>query len=151
MNKNRQVDYRLRLAKGFLDETRQDIDLTRWRSAMDNAQLAVENAAKAVLSLIGPVGRTHVPANFLRNSVIEKAWNDETLPLVERLAELTELLGFDVHIQTDYGDESEGLTPWERLDEEDAHKAVEIATEECQLATRSIRTNNTLESDEVKE
>lgn len=73
MNKNRQVDYRLRLAKGFLDETRQDIDLTRWRSAMDNAQLAVENAAKAVLSLTGPVGRTHVPANFLRNSVIEKA------------------------------------------------------------------------------
>lgn len=73
------------------------------------------------------------------------------MPLVERLAELTELLGFDVHIQTDYGDESEGLTPWELFDEEDAHKALEIATEAFQLATRIIQTNNTLESDEVKE
>ena len=33
-----QVSYRLRLAQGFLDETRQDVDLKRWRSAMDNAQ-----------------------------------------------------------------------------------------------------------------
>ena len=151
MNKSRQVDYRLRLAKGFLDETHQDIDLTRWRSATDNAQLAVENAAKAVLSLIGPVGRTHVPANFLRNSIIEKAWNDESLPLVERLAELTELLGFDVHMQTDYGDESEGLTPWELFDEEDALKALEIATEAFHLATLIIEANNTVESAEAEE
>ena len=34
--------------------------IARWRSAVD-AQLA-ENAAKAVLALVGPVGRTHQPA-----------------------------------------------------------------------------------------
>lgn len=151
MNRRKQVDYRLRLANGFLDETQQDIGLTRWRSAMDNAQLAVENSAKAVLCLIGPVGRTHIPANLLRNSITEKAWNDETWPLIERLAELTELLGFDVHMQTDYGDESEGLTPWELFDEEDAHQALEIAIEAFHLATRIIQANNTIESDEAKE
>lgn len=54
--------YRLKVAQGFLDEARQDVSLARWRAAMDNAQLAVENAAKAVLALLGPVGRTHNPA-----------------------------------------------------------------------------------------
>lgn len=135
MNKSKQVDYRLRLAQGFLDEARQDIDLSRWRSAMDNAQLSVENAAKAALSLLGPVGRTHFPASLLRNSIADKSWNDERLPLIERLAELTELLGFDVHMQTDYGDEVEGLTPWELFDKEDALKAVAIAQEAVQLAS----------------
>ncbi len=61
-----QVSYRLRLAQGFLNETRQDVDLKRWRSAMDNAQLSVKNATKAVLALLGPVGRTHNPAEQLR-------------------------------------------------------------------------------------
>ena len=53
------AQYRFRIAQGFLEESRQDVGLTRWRSAVDNAQLATENAAKAVLALVGPVGRTH--------------------------------------------------------------------------------------------
>lgn len=38
--------YRLKLAQGFLEETRQDTDLSRWRSSVDSAQPAVENAGK---------------------------------------------------------------------------------------------------------
>ena len=56
------ADYRVKVAAGFLGEARQDVTLARWRSAVDNAPLAVENAAKAVLALLGPVGRTHNPA-----------------------------------------------------------------------------------------
>ncbi len=51
--------YRLRLAQGFLEEAREDVSLKRWRSAVDNAQLAVENAAKAVLALLGPIRQMH--------------------------------------------------------------------------------------------
>lgn len=47
--------YRLKVAQGFLAESRQDVQIRRWRSAVDNAQLAVENAAKAVLALAVPV------------------------------------------------------------------------------------------------
>lgn len=36
---------------GFQAEAEQDFTLERWRSCVDNAQLAVENAGKAVLSL----------------------------------------------------------------------------------------------------
>jgi HEPN domain-containing protein len=58
--------YRFTVAQGFLQEARQDVTLQRWRSAVDNAQLAVENAGKTVLALVGPVGRTHNPAVQLR-------------------------------------------------------------------------------------
>jgi HEPN domain-containing protein len=61
MTADDQVSYRLRLAQGFLNEARQDVDLQRWRSAMDNAQLSVESAIKALLALLGPVSRTYNP------------------------------------------------------------------------------------------
>ncbi len=64
-----EVGYRLRLAAGFLAEARQDVALQRWRSSVDNSQLATENAAKAVLALPGPVGRTHNPAALLREEL----------------------------------------------------------------------------------
>lgn len=64
-----EADYRLRVMAGFLDEERQDLSLQRWRSCVDNSQLAVENAAKAILALLGPVGRTHNPAVPLRQAL----------------------------------------------------------------------------------
>jgi HEPN domain-containing protein len=42
--------YRMRLAAGFLEEARQDLELKRYRSCVDNSQLAAENAAKVVLA-----------------------------------------------------------------------------------------------------
>jgi HEPN domain-containing protein len=133
------ADYRLRVAHGFLSEARQDVALARWRSAMDNAQLAVENAAKAVLAMLGPVGRTHNPAPLLR-----QALHDGTLAVpdpgkVQRLAELAELLGFDVHVQTDYGDEMAGFTPWELFDEADARQALLMAEEAVSLTQEIIQ------------
>jgi len=41
--------YRFRIAQGFPEESRQDVALTRWRSAVDNAQLATENAASRTI------------------------------------------------------------------------------------------------------
>jgi HEPN domain-containing protein len=56
------VAYRLALAEGFLAEAEQDVGLGRWRSCVDNAQLAVENAGKAVLMWFGVPPKTHDPA-----------------------------------------------------------------------------------------
>jgi HEPN domain-containing protein len=136
------AEYRLRVARGFLDEAQQDAELGRWRSAVDNAQLAVENAAKAALALCGPVGRTHNPALQLRNTLYEAMfeWSDPSS--VQRLADLAEMLGFDVHVQTDYGDEMEGRTPWELFDEADARQALTIATEAVGLAEQIVGTHS---------
>jgi HEPN domain-containing protein len=53
---------------------------------------------------------------------------------VRQLAERAELLGPDVHIQTDYGDEVEGRTPWEIFQEADARQALILAEEAVALA-----------------
>ena len=124
--------YRFRIAQGFLEESRQDVALMRWRSAVDNAQLATENSAKAVLALVGPVGRTHQPALLLRQAL--QIFSPSHQQYVERLSEQAEMLGFDVHVQTDYGDEIEGVTPWELFSEDDARSALAIAEEAVGLA-----------------
>lgn len=97
---------------------------------MDNSQLVVENAAKAILTLIGPVGRGPLLRQALQDGKLAAA----TLDRVKRLAELSELLGFDIHIQTDYGDEMGGRTPWELFDEPGARQALSMAEEALNLA-----------------
>lgn len=131
--------YRLRLAQGFLEEARQDMALGRWRAAVDNSQLCVENAAKAVLALLGPVGRTHNPAAQLRQALKEERFTPQDTHLVETLTEIAEMLGPDIHIQTDYGDEAGGYTPWELFHEEDARQALQMAEKAFSLAERLVR------------
>lgn len=134
MRVTEEVRYRLRLAEGFFAEACQDVDLHRWRSCMDNSQLAVENAAKAVLALLGPVGRTHNPAVLLREAIKDQRFPESVRAHVERIAECAELLGTDIHIQSDYGDEAGGRTPWELFDEADAKQAFGLADEAAHLA-----------------
>jgi HEPN domain-containing protein len=133
------VEYRLRIAEGFLEESRQDLALSRWRSAVDNAQLAVANAAKAVLALIAPVGRTHNPAPLLRQALDGGRFDSAHQAALRRLAECAELLGFDIHVQTDYGDEFQDLTPWELFDAQEAGEAVDIAEEAVGLAQAIVQ------------
>ncbi|MGF1472624.1 MAG: HEPN domain-containing protein [Rubrobacteraceae bacterium] len=134
MTGREQAAYRLRLARGFLEEARQDTELERWRSAVNGAQLAVENAGKTALVVAGEIGRTHNPATRIRNLVEEGRFEAVPGEKLERLAELTELLGLNIHIQTDYGDEAEERTPWEIFGREDARQALAIAEEAVDLA-----------------
>lgn len=134
-----QAAYRLRLARGFLEESQQDTELERWRSAVDGAQLAVENAGKAALALAGEVGRTHNPATRIRSLIEEGRFDALHQEELERLAELSELLGLNVHIQTDYGDEAEERTPWEIFGREDALQALALAEEAVGLAGQILQ------------
>jgi HEPN domain-containing protein len=47
--------------------------------------------------------------------------------IVQELAELSQPLGPQLHVQTDYGDEHTGRLPWELFGEEDARDAVTVA------------------------
>lgn len=141
MNVPSEAEYRLRLAEGFLAEARQDVSLSRWRAAVDNSQLCVENAAKALLARLGPVGRTHNPAAMLRQILEEGRFPSNHRQSVEAVVERAELLGPDIHIQTDYGDESAGLTPWELFSEEDARRALQIAEEVYALVDQLLHNN----------
>jgi HEPN domain-containing protein len=133
-----EVTYRMRLADGFLSEARQDLGLERWRSCVDNSQLAVENAAKAVLALLGPVGKTHNPAGLLRKALADNRFPQEIVPHVKELAENAELLGHDIHMDTDYGSEANWRTPWELFGEADAQQAFAIAEIAVELACQIV-------------
>jgi HEPN domain-containing protein len=136
---SRHADYRLRLARGFLEEARQDAELERWISVVDGAQLSVENAAKAGLALAGRIGRTHNPATQIRRTLEEERFDEEISGGLRRRAKPSEFLGPDIHIQTDYGDEAEGRTPWELFTEGDSRQALGIAEEAVGVAEGLIR------------
>jgi HEPN domain-containing protein len=127
--------HRIRIARGFLEESRQDVTLGRWRSAVDNAQMATEHAAKALLALVGPVARTHNPGALLRDTLATGRLPATVTARVQRVAECTDALSFDVHVRTDYGDEDEERTPWDLFGEEEATQSLAIAEEAVSLAS----------------
>jgi len=145
-----QIQYRLELADGFLNEVRQDIELKRFRSCVDNAQLSIENSVKAVLAVFGPVGKTHDPWLELRDLLKEESVIRSGLrEAANELAELAAKFGTKEHFLTDYGDESRFLSPWKLFDEEDAQEARETA-ERCFVLSKEIA-GKLLEPDESEE
>lgn len=136
---NAEANYRLKLSQGYLQEADQDASTARWRSCVDNSQLAAENAAKAVLALIGPVGRTHDPGTILLDALREKRFRLVLESEVRRLAASAERLGSEVHLESAYGDEATWRTPWELFDEQQARDALRAAEEAVSLATHIIQ------------
>jgi HEPN domain-containing protein len=126
MNSQADAEYRLRLAKGFKKEAEQDFQLQRWRSCVDNAQLAVENAGKAIIAIFEPVERTHNPAVNLRKLIDKKLIDKALLNDLNTALNFFDELGFEEHFLTDYGDEKTYQDPWSLFNEEDAQKALEI-------------------------
>ncbi|MDR7523660.1 MAG: hypothetical protein QN168_14500 [Armatimonadota bacterium] len=105
---------------------------------MDNNQLAVENARKAALAMLGPLGRTHNPAVLLRKALEEGRFPAEVRARVERITECARLLGPDIHAQSDYGAEAAWKTPWELFSEADAKQALALADEAVHLAREVV-------------
>lgn len=124
------ANYRLRLAKGFLKEAKQDFELKRWRSCVDNAQLAVENSGKTILACYGPTPRTHDPGKELQKLIDKNKIHERLVNELKSVLPFFEELGFEEHFKTDYGLESEYLGPWELYDAADAEKALQAA-EHC--------------------
>lgn len=138
MPTNDETLYRWKVAKGFLQEARQDIGLERWRSCVSNSQLAVELAAKTALALLGPVGRTRAPAALLYQALDEQRFSPAIRSKVQRIAECARLLGPAVHVKSDYGDEIARKTPWELFDQSAAQQALGLAEEAVRWAEEII-------------
>jgi HEPN domain-containing protein len=118
-----EVSYRLGLAQGFQKEAEQDFGLERWRSCVDNAQLAAENSGKAILALFGAVPKTHQPARALE-ALLQTIDVVEVRNLVQSVLPDLLALGEEEHFRTDYGDETTYTLPWELFTRESAAKAL---------------------------
>lgn len=119
--------YRLRLARGFLQEAEQDYGLRRWRSCVNRAQRSDVNAAKAILAFFGPLAKTHDPAAHLRNLIESGRLLGPPKETLERLLETFGTIGAKEHFLTDYGDEATYQDPWSLFGENDARRALEAA------------------------
>ena len=128
------AEYRLRLARGFLSEAEEDLPLSRWRSCVDNAQLAVENAGKSVIARFSPVPRSHDVAALLAEHLERGLIPPALRPKVDLLRELSQELGYEEHVRSDYGEEARGVTPWELFQEPEAVRAIELARRALSLA-----------------
>lgn len=126
--------YRLDLAEKHLADAQRLLPLEMWRSSVDQSQMAAENAAKAALALLGPVGRTHDPAVLLHLAVTEGRFPEMLVERVERLATCAERLGSQLHSLVTYGEEAARRTPWDLFKEEQARELIALAEEAVRLA-----------------
>jgi HEPN domain-containing protein len=133
------TEYRLRLAEGFLKEAREQLKYGLFRAVADAAQLAVENSVKAVIARFRPVPKTHDLDEAIGDLLDEVGFSDVEKSKLSRLRELAESLGFETHIRTDYGDESQHSTPWELYDEHEAREALGMAEEGYRVAEEFVR------------
>lgn len=110
------------------------IKLRFYRSVVDNAQLVVENSIKAVISIFKPVPKVHELDEVVNELIHEGDFEQEDKERLRELKGYAQLLGFEEHIKTDYGDEISHLTPWELFDEEDAKESLRIAKKAFKIA-----------------
>ncbi len=127
MNLQSEVDYRLALAEGFLREGEEDFRLHRWRSCVDNSQMAVENAGKMVLALFGVVPKTHDPARQIKRLLQERPLEHTVRMRIQSMLPDLALLGTETHFLTDYGDEINYILPWDIFTQEMAEEALTSA------------------------
>lgn len=134
MKLSNDVDYRIALAEGFLQEAVQDFDLERWRSCVDNAQVAVENTGKMALALFGITPKTHDPARQIAVILEEMSLAEEVASILQAMLPDLLTLGAEAHFLTDYGDEINYRLPWEIFTRETAEEALGAARRLIELA-----------------
>lgn len=127
MNSRDDVEYRLILARGFLREAEQDFGLQRWRSCVDNAQLASGNSGKAVLAAFEAPCKTHAPGKHLEGLARDPSVPKTIRERISRLIALLNTLGEEEHFMTDYGDEVGHVSPWDLFTAESAGEALTTA------------------------
>ncbi len=127
MELQRDVEYRLELAQGFLHEAEHDYALERWRACVSSSILVVENSGLAVLMLFGVSPFTHKPGRHLSQLISEGTVANDAAALIEQL--LPELETYDSHekMLVKYGDESTFRLPWELFGAEEGGLAIEAA------------------------
>ncbi len=128
-----EIAYRLALT-----EAEQDMELERWRSCVNNAQLVVENAGKAILAWFGAVPKTHDPAQQVAALLRTQTLPEEIQEAIRRMLPDLLALGSAEHFMTDYGDEATYTLPWDLFTRKSAEEALAAARQSIELAQKAI-------------
>lgn len=135
MGLHKDIDYRLELARGFLQEAEQDYALGRWRACVSGSILVLENTGLAVLMLFGVSPLTHKPGKHLSQLIMEGTVTKEVAALIEQI--LPDFEKYDSHekMLARYGNESSYQLPWALFHEEEGITAIEAARKSMRVSS----------------
>ncbi|RLF22875.1 MAG: DNA-binding protein [Thermoprotei archaeon] len=125
-----EVRFRRRLAEGFLTEAERSLSMRDWRGVVSYSQLAVENAAKAIIALFRAPSWSHDPSRELLD--VKELLPPDARSLADKLANIAHELAPE-HGRTTYGDPSLGLTPWDLYSEDDAKRCLAMAKKAIEI------------------
>jgi HEPN domain-containing protein len=134
-----EVRYRYRLAVEHLERAGRLFSLSDWAGTISASQLAVENFAKAVVSVFEVPTWSHDPSNQL-NGLMKKLPSDIE-DLVKELASLVREMAPE-HGRTSYGEPGMGLVPSDIYREDHASKAFEKGKKARKIAERVLEMLN---------
>jgi HEPN domain-containing protein len=135
MGSHKDVEYRLELASGFLNEAELDYSLKRWRACVSSSILVIENSGLAVLMLFGVSPFTHKPGRHLSQLISEGTVSEEIAGLIEEMLPELKKYDSDMKMLAKYGDESEFRLPWELFDEQKGVAAIDAARKCMRVST----------------
>lgn len=125
-NPSREVEYRAKLAREYLQDAEDRLDSSDFKGCVQYSQLAVENAAKAVIATRRTPSWGHDPSSELLDAA--KELEPERTTKASRLAELCSRLAPE-HGRTTYGEPERFLTPRMLYDSQAAGNAITLARE----------------------
>lgn len=134
MNSVDDARYRLTLAQGQLADAEQDLEQSRWHTCVADAQMAVENAGKAIVACFAPVEKTHEPAEQIKALLEEELVPNSVRDVIVNALPALTALGWEVHIRATYGDETTFTPPWELYDQTEAEGALDAARQAIAVA-----------------
>ncbi|MFQ6041542.1 MAG: HEPN domain-containing protein [Candidatus Poribacteria bacterium] len=104
MNSKADTEDRLRLAKYHLEQTIEELEKEHYTQAIKEAQLSMENSAKAVISCIARPSPTHRPGDELRGFTnrFESKIPEELKADLYNLADYSDKAA-PLHVEMDYG------------------------------------------------
>jgi HEPN domain-containing protein len=128
MNPHEDALYRLRVASEFLDAAELALNNSRWALCEQQAQIAVENAAKAILAQVDPVPQTHEPHHQLEALLATMPeLPPDVVAAINVVIAACRQLGRREHVLATYGDEKRRLAPSQIFHQPEATAAIEHA------------------------
>ncbi|MBI4788204.1 MAG: HEPN domain-containing protein [Chloroflexi bacterium] len=109
---------------GYLREAEEEFSEKHWWTTVANAQLAIENAAKAVIALFEPVEKVHDPSRQLQR-ILDR--NPVPESITKRMVVVIGFFpqhGHAEHIKATYGEDKTHTAPWELFVKKDARIAL---------------------------
>jgi HEPN domain-containing protein len=128
MNPHEDALYRLRVASEFLDRAERNFAQDDWAGCVQQAQIAAENAAKAILAQVDPVPQTHEPHHQLEALLATMPeLPPDVVAAINVVIAACRQLGRREHVLATYGDEKRRLAPSQIFHQPEATAAIEHA------------------------